>query len=399
VANCVSCGRSLPAFSTGELSNICTDCQNSITTSAGTGTLPIPSQRVQVARRWPPVTTTLIAINVVMFVVMVLRGVSPITPTTAQLLPWGANFGPFSLGHQPWRILASNYLHAGLLHIALNMWCLWSLGWLAEMIFDRWTYVVIYTMCGIAGGIASLGWHPISTGVGASGAIFGLAGALIAALYLGHLPIPKAAVRGTLKSLVLFAIYNLAFGAVAGAIDNSAHIGGLVTGLALGAAMAKHLRTSPEDRAARARGVFAVAAVILLAAFFGVQRLSGYVVPLEQGVEAYQQGKLDDAARLLEQAAARKPNDKQTLFLLSSTYMRRQEFSRAIPILQREVQLDADNEDVQLDLGVAHYQLGEFDQAVPFLQKAVQLNPKDDDAQKALQQALFQQKMKANSSK
>jgi rhomboid protease GluP len=330
---------------------------------------------------------------------MVLRGVSPLTPTGAQLLPWGANWGPLSLGHQPWRILASNYVHVGVLHIALNMWCLWNMGWLAELIFDAWTYALLYTVCGIAGGLASLAWHPLSVGAGASGAIFGIAGALIAALYLGHLPIPKEALRGTLKSLVMFAIYNLAFGAVAGIIDNSAHIGGLVAGLALGAVLSKHLRTPPEDRAAWRRGVFAVAAVALVAGLLLVQRLNGYVVPLEQGNEAYQQGKLDDAARSLMQAAARKPNDRQTLYLLSSTYMRQQQFSRAIPILQHEVQLDPSNEDVQLDLGVAHFQLGEFDEAIPYLQKAVQLNPKDDDAQKSLQEALFQKKMKANSSK
>jgi membrane associated rhomboid family serine protease/cytochrome c-type biogenesis protein CcmH/NrfG len=399
LANCVSCGRELPSFSTGELKNLCPDCQHSITTSSGGPALPAPSQRVQVVRRRPPVTTALIALNVLVYVAMVLRGVSPLTPTGAQLLPWGANWGPLSLGHQPWRILASNYVHVGVLHIALNMWCLWNMGWLAELIFDAWTYALLYTVCGIAGGLASLAWHPLSVGAGASGAIFGIAGALIAALYLGHLPIPKEALRGTLKSLVMFAIYNLAFGAVAGIIDNSAHIGGLVAGLALGAVLSKHLRTPPEDRAAWRRGVFAVAAVALVAGLLLVQRLNGYVVPLEQGNEAYQQGKLDDAARSLMQAAARKPNDRQTLYLLSSTYMRQQQFSRAIPILQHEVQLDPSNEDVQLDLGVAHFQLGEFDEAIPYLQKAVQLNPKDDDAQKSLQEALFQKKMKANSSK
>ena len=106
-------------------------------------------------------------------------------------------------------MLTSNYLHIGFLHILFNMWCLWDLGNLAERIFDRWTYVLTYTMCGLAGSLASLWWHPLVVGAGASGAIFGLAGALIAALYLGHLPIPKQAVQRTLRSLVIFAGYNL----------------------------------------------------------------------------------------------------------------------------------------------------------------------------------------------
>ena len=175
----------------------------------------------------------LVGLNVAVFLAMALTGVSLSEPTTAQLLDWGANWGPQSLGTEPWRILSSNYLHIGILHILFNMWCLWDLGNLAERIFDRWTYLLTYTACGIAGSLASLWWHPLVVGAGASGAIFGLAGALITALYLGRLPIPAQAVRHTLRSLLVFAGYNLFFGAVGAGVDNSAHIGGLVCGLGL----------------------------------------------------------------------------------------------------------------------------------------------------------------------
>ena len=96
------------------------------------------------------------------------------------------------------------------------MWCLWNLGRLAERIFDRWTYLLVYTASGIAGSLASLWWHPQGIGAGASGAIFGLAGGLIAVLYLGKLPIAKEALKPTLRSLVMFAAYNLFFGLVPG---------------------------------------------------------------------------------------------------------------------------------------------------------------------------------------
>jgi len=226
-----------------------------------------------------PITTTLVGMNGAVFVAMVLTRVSPVAPTSAQLLKWGANWGPYSLGPEPWRMLASNYVHAGIIHIALNMWCLWSLGFLAERIFDPWTYVLTYTACGLAGSVASLWWHPLSVGVGASGAIFGLAGALIAALYLGHLPIPRQAIQGTLKSLLTFAGYNLFFGAVARGIDNSAHIGGLLAGLALGAALSKHLMAPPEIRDNWRRGVFIAAAVVLFLAFMEVKHVNGNLVP------------------------------------------------------------------------------------------------------------------------
>jgi rhomboid protease GluP len=216
-----------------------------------------------------PITTTLVGMNVAVFVVMVLTGVSPVNPSAAQLLKLGANYGPLSLGSEPWRMLASNYIHGGIIHIFFNMWCLWNLGFLAERIFEPWTYVLTYTFSGIAGSLASLWWHPVSVGVGASGAIFGLAGALIAALYLGHLPIPKQAMQSTLKSLLVFAGYNLFFGALLSGIgvDNAAHIGGLLAGLAIGAALSKHLMTPPEIRNRWRNGVFVAAAVFLLLAF------------------------------------------------------------------------------------------------------------------------------------
>jgi rhomboid protease GluP len=226
-----------------------------------------------------PITTTLVGMNVAVFAVMALTGVSPTDPTSVQLLKWGANWGPLSLGAEPWRMLASNYIHVGIIHILLNMWCLWSLGFLAERVFDPWTYVLVYTSCGLAGSLASLWCHPLNVGAGASGAIFGLAGALIAALYLGHLPISRQAIQGTLKSLLTFAGYNLFFGAVAQGIDNSAHIGGLLAGLALGAVLAKHLTAAPEIREGWRRGVFVAAAVVLGLTFMLVKHVSGHMAP------------------------------------------------------------------------------------------------------------------------
>jgi rhomboid protease GluP len=173
-------------------------------------------------------------------------------------------------------MLTSNYVHIGIIHIALNMWCLWNLGFLAEVIFDRWTYILTYTACGIAGSLASLWWHPVSVGAGASGAIFGLAGALIASLYLGNLPIPKAALKGTIKSLLTFAGYNLLFGAIGSFIDNSAHIGGLLMGLAIGAAMAPHL-TNAEERSRWRVFIFGIVALLL---FVGTQHVRKVNIPV-----------------------------------------------------------------------------------------------------------------------
>jgi rhomboid protease GluP len=189
------------------------------------------------------ITRGIFGINVAVFLAMALSGVSLTEPTSQELVRWGANWGPLTLGGQWWRLITYAFLHIGIIHIAFNMWCLWDLGGLCESLYGHFTYIAIYFISGIAGGVASIAWRPLGISAGASGAIFGLAGALIASFYLGEFSLPRGAVQGTLRSVVLFAGYNLLFGAVSGGTDNAAHIGGLVVGLILGALIA---RVAPE---------------------------------------------------------------------------------------------------------------------------------------------------------
>ena len=270
--NCISCGRELP--SANEPHNICPECRVAIMQRAQSSA-PL-RQRRSIAFARVPVTSTIVGINALVFLAMAFTGSSPIEPNIPDLIKWGANDGLATLLAQPWRMLASNYVHIGILHIALNMWCLWNLGILAEQVFDRWTYFLVYTFCGITGSLVSVVLHPIRVGAGASGAIFGMAGALISALYLGHLPIHPSALKSTLKSLLSFAGYNLFFGAVVPAIDNSAHIGGLVCGLAMGAVLAPHLKSPPEERSTWNRWIFILAALLFAAAYY----LARHFVPM-----------------------------------------------------------------------------------------------------------------------
>jgi membrane associated rhomboid family serine protease len=267
---CVSCGREIPPAPVGEL-NICTECRAAILARAQSQN-PLPTRRRSRVLESMPVTSVLIGLNVLVFALMTLSGASISLPDNPHLLKWGADWGPLTLTTQPWRILTSNYVHIGIIHIALNMWCLWNLGALAERIFDRWTYILAYTACGIGGSIVGLWWHPVTVEAGASGAIFGIAGALIAALYLGRLPVPPSAIKATLKSLLSFAGYNLFFGAVVPGISNAAHLGGFITGLSLGAVLAPRLTAPPDERNPRRRLVFIVAGVLLFVLFHFVRR-------------------------------------------------------------------------------------------------------------------------------
>jgi rhomboid protease GluP len=187
--------------------------------------------------------------------------------------------GPYTLSGQWWRLLSYMFLHGGLMHIAFNMWCLWNLGQLCESLYGRWTYAAIYLLCGLGASLASAAWHPYTPSVGASGAIFGLAGALITALKLGEFSVPRSALSGTLRSLGAFVFYNLVFGFVVPGIDNTAHIGGLVTGLIVGALIA--LIAPHHDRPLRRVAVFLAMVVALALLAMGAAHYHGF--PLRLG--------------------------------------------------------------------------------------------------------------------
>jgi membrane associated rhomboid family serine protease len=254
MANCIQCGRQLPALTFGR--KLCRWCVQHEAARRGEDS---PIQRVEPAPWMRPqsssmvVTQAIFGVNVAVFVAMTLAGVSPFNPTNQQLVDWGANFGLYTIGGQWWRLLTCVFVHIGITHIALNMWCLWGLGRLAESVYDRWTFGAVYLITGLAASVASLVGNPMRVSAGASGAIFGIAGALIAAFYLGEFSLPKTVVSGLLMSVLKFAGYNLVLGYFIGHTDNAAHVGGLVSGLTLGALIA---RLAPQrDETGRRVGI------------------------------------------------------------------------------------------------------------------------------------------------
>ncbi len=181
------------------------------------------------------VTPLLTILCFLVYGVMVLRGVNPILPTTNQLLGWGANSGlRVMLRHEYWRLLASVFIHGGLIHLAVNMWCLYSIGPLVERLFGNVSFAVLYLASGIGGAIASMTYRPERASVGASGAIFGMFGALLAFLIIHRRSVPGSVLKPLRSSAVGFVVFNTIFAAVAPMIDQAAHMGGLATGFIAG---------------------------------------------------------------------------------------------------------------------------------------------------------------------
>jgi rhomboid protease GluP len=220
-----------------------------------------------------PGTYILVGINCVVFVWMVLHGVSPSDPTPEQLKYFGATNAWLILHGQWYRLLTATFVHVGLIHIGTNMWCLWNLGLLGEPLLGPWGMVAVYMLTGIAGNLLSLAHNVIqadfvSVGAGASGAVFGIAGILIVLLSNHKLPIPKFELQRLRKSVIQFAGLNLVIGLATIAlpiirIDNLAHVGGFLLGLALGVPLIPKMTSGRVRYLNRQKITFAAAAFFL----------------------------------------------------------------------------------------------------------------------------------------
>jgi rhomboid protease GluP len=209
-------------------------------------------------------TPIILDINIAVFLAMVISGVSPTLPDANSLLKWGANFRPNTMNGEPWRLFTSMFLHFGIIHLAVNMYSLFSLGRVLEKFIGKWRFIALYLTTGLCGSAVSLWWHTDSVSAGASGAIFGLFG-VFAAIVTTKLIEPnsrKQLLRGVGTTIMLNALIGLWSG-----IDNSAHIGGCLGGMLGGYLIFFDLKALYQQRRKTYKGL--VIALILLAVSIG----------------------------------------------------------------------------------------------------------------------------------
>ena len=376
MARCEKCGRNLPPFTLGR--KICHWCVQH--EAAQRGEVPEDAIQPVMAAPWAKrssnqslITHALVGINAAVFLGMALAGVSLSNPSTQQLLHWGANWGPRTIGGEWWRLFTCMFVHIGLLHIAFNMWCLWDLGALAESLYGHWTFAGVYVVSGLAGSVASIAWHPGTVSAGASGAIFGIAGALIASFYLGEFSLPRAAIQPTLRSVVMFAGYNLLFGAISSHTDNAAHIGGLVSGLLLGALIAK----AAPDREDATRRILVIA--VVMAVVFGcvrwVQAARGYLVHTQRAVTLLQQNKVAEAITELQTALRQNPSYVPAHLELADAFEANHQSDQAEAELKKVITLDPKNDSAYYHLGYLFIERKQFAEARAAFSTMLSLDP------------------------
>ena len=248
-----------------------------------------------------PATYLLIGINLVVFAVMFFYG--PVPELVRQhawsslltapfdvdtLLRFGASASPMIHQGQWWRLVTGTFVHVTILHIALNLWCLWNLGLFGEPLLGKRGLVAVYLLTGTAGMMLSYAWSLLSGQVvlvaGASGAVFGMAGILIVLLSNRNLSLPWSELRSLRRQVIFFAVANLVIGmtpqmlGMASAsqlqrvhldlgmlprIDNTAHVGGFLSGLALGLPLFPRMTSGRSSYRARQRITFGFATLLL----------------------------------------------------------------------------------------------------------------------------------------
>lgn len=188
----------------------------------------------------PIITYSIIAINIIVFILMYILGNGSTDPYT--LIKFGANYRGSVINHEFYRLITCAFIHIGFMHLTLNTYSLYVIGVQLESYFGKLKYIIIYLFSAITASLMSVILTD-SISAGASGALFGLLGAL---LYFGYHY--RVFLGGVLKSQIIpLIIVNLAFGFMMSGIDNAAHIGGLIGGFLIAMAVGVPNKSSKSD--------------------------------------------------------------------------------------------------------------------------------------------------------
>jgi rhomboid protease GluP len=365
-------------MSFGEVSDYCKNCEaqkppqptNSLEEALPPVAMPISL--------WATATNALIAVNAAVFIAMLASGTDWLTPSTNQLIRWGADYGPDTLGGQYWRVITSAFVHVGILHLLLNMFCLWKLGRLAERLLGPLPVLGTYLITGAGAGIFSLSWQPMRVSAGASGAIFGIAGVLVTVLYYGKLNLPKENRHRVLGYVVKFSLLNLLYGLRAN-VDNMAHLGGLVIGLVLGFFLARSFSLGAQERPEQHRRVLLTGVIGVVLLLLPVVKAKAHVLELYRGRQALEKHDYNGAAAEFKKYVAASPNDAYGHAVLGFSYHSLKSYDEAEQEYEKGLALSPDDDFIQVNLAEIYVHQNKSAQAVPLFRRAI---PKiDPDAE------------------
>lgn len=207
---------------------------------------------------------SLMGMNVGIWLLTLALGAGVLQGQPETLLAWGGNSASEVQQGEWWRLLTAMFLHSGVLHVGMNMLGLWAAGVAVERIYGHRLFLLIYLGSGLVGSAASLHFSAQKmVSVGASGAVFGVAGALLVAVFHRRQQLPKLFGKQTLSGIGFFVFYSLLQGWARPGVDNAAHLGGLAAGAALAAILPERFDLAHFKQTVRNRTPIALAFVLV----------------------------------------------------------------------------------------------------------------------------------------
>ena len=327
----------------------------------------------------PVVTYVLLGLIALAFGAETLAGGSTQTDVLIKL---GAKYPPLIASGEYWRLFTAMFLHIGLMHLAFNAYALVAIGTDLERIVGWARFLAVYLLSGLFGSLASYAFSP-HLSAGASGAIFGVIGALGAffAMYRERL---GQWGRSRLGNILFLIAINLFFGFTNPGIDNYGHLGGLLSGAILGWALAP--RYQPDvtgarlvDRTSLGRSLpVLILAVALLAGgtiLATRAQADSPSIHLARGEDAVQRESWDEAVTELEQTLAKDPTSAEAYFYLGLARNNLNQPQLAVSAYESAIELEPDFSSAHWNLAFTYWELGRTADARSHLETYLKLNP------------------------
>jgi len=296
-------------------------------------------------RYWPVATFVILGINVVVFLLMTSAGGST---NTQVLLDFGASFSPYFRRGEYWRLVMPMFLHIGWQHLIVNSYALFILGPILERVYGYGRFALLYVAAGMGSSALSMSLSR-NIAAGASGAIFGIAGAMLVAGYLHRDLIPRHWGRAFGRGVIPFIVLTLILGFWVRGIDNWGHLGGLLTGMVSAALIPPPAHDlapwSGEERTSQA----IVVVPILVVAWAMASTAQHYAMSrdvtrlLREGERLHSAHQDDKALERFQAAAQRSPRDERPHEMLADLYAEQKLYSDAIQHYKEALQIEPNN--------------------------------------------------------
>ena len=267
-------------------------------------------RRLEVSTPFAWVTYVVIAANLIVFGLMIFFQGGRVTPDIPELLRFGADYGPLTTQGEWWRMVTNLFVHTGPVHLAANMVAFGYVGRTVERMLGNTGFLLTYVIAGIAGSLASLFWNPLVVSAGASGAIFGVYGALLGVLLRERGGwIPKDVFDQLKWFAIVFVVYNTITALGSSNIDMAAHFGGAICGFFCGLFFAEPMSLIPEGRLRKGLVAAGVSLALVGAAAASLHLAYGNLGEIATTVEQIVALDEKDAAALKKAKAALKHGD------------------------------------------------------------------------------------------